>query len=239
MCSLCCRLAPLCGAFSVFAILLLCLADPVWYSDRLVGNFVFLVCGLWQFFFASVISYVTFVLSLFVPDLSFFWCLWKVVLHDCGISWVCSHISVWYFLGMFIYIFVWHFLGIFTYFCVAFLSMFTYIFVWHFLSMFTCIFVWHFLGMVTYMYVLHFCVAFPGSVHLYLCVALPGYIHLYVCVTFPGYVHIVWWHFLGMFIYIFVWHFLSMSYIFVWHFWICSLTCLCGIIWASSLIISV
>ena len=31
-------------------------------------------------------SDVTFVLSLFVPRLSFFVCLWKAVLRDCGIS---------------------------------------------------------------------------------------------------------------------------------------------------------
>ena len=43
-----------------------------------------------QFFFlcASVISYVAFVLSLFVPHLSF---LCWAVLHECCISWVSSH----------------------------------------------------------------------------------------------------------------------------------------------------
>ena len=42
-----------------------------------------------QFFvLASVVSYVTFVLSLFVSHLAFFWCLRKAVLRGCGISWV-------------------------------------------------------------------------------------------------------------------------------------------------------
>ena len=39
---------------------------------------------------ALVGSYVAFVLSLFVPHLSFFWCLGKAVLGDCGISRVSS-----------------------------------------------------------------------------------------------------------------------------------------------------
>ena len=43
---------------------------------------------------ASVVSYVAFVLSLFVPHLSFFWCLGRDVFRDCGISWVYSHISI-------------------------------------------------------------------------------------------------------------------------------------------------
>ena len=33
---------------------------------------------------------MAFVLSLFVPHLSFVWCLWKAVLRDCGISWISS-----------------------------------------------------------------------------------------------------------------------------------------------------
>ena len=37
---------------------------------------------------------MAFVLSLFVPDLSFFWCLGKAVLRDCGISWVYSLIPL-------------------------------------------------------------------------------------------------------------------------------------------------
>ena len=40
----------------------------------------------------SVVSYVTFVLVLFVPHLSFSWCLVKVVLRACGISWVASYL---------------------------------------------------------------------------------------------------------------------------------------------------
>ena len=45
-----------------------------------------------QFFFvcASVVSYVAFVLSLFVSHLSFIWCLGRAVLRDCGVSWVSS-----------------------------------------------------------------------------------------------------------------------------------------------------
>ena len=39
---------------------------------------------------ASVVSYVVFVLSFFVPHLTFFWCLGKAVFRDCGISWVSS-----------------------------------------------------------------------------------------------------------------------------------------------------
>ena len=35
-----------------------------------------------------MVSYVAFVLSLFVPYLSFFCYLRKAVLNDCGISWV-------------------------------------------------------------------------------------------------------------------------------------------------------
>ena len=41
---------------------------------------------------AFVVSYVAFVLSLFVPHLSFFWCLGRAMVCDCGISWVSSHI---------------------------------------------------------------------------------------------------------------------------------------------------
>ena len=37
---------------------------------------------------ASVVSYVVFVLQLFVPDLSFFWYLGKVVLRASSIFWV-------------------------------------------------------------------------------------------------------------------------------------------------------
>ena len=48
------------------------------------------VFPLLQFFFvcASVVSYVTCVLSFFVPYLSFFWYLERAVLRDCGIPWV-------------------------------------------------------------------------------------------------------------------------------------------------------
>ena len=35
---------------------------------------------------------MAFVLSIFVPNLSFFWCLGKAVIRDCGISLVSSHI---------------------------------------------------------------------------------------------------------------------------------------------------
>ena len=43
-----------------------------------------------QFFFVctSVVLYVAFVLSLFVPHLSFFWHLRKAVLRDCRNAWV-------------------------------------------------------------------------------------------------------------------------------------------------------
>ena len=35
---------------------------------------------------------MAFVLSIFVPNLSFFWCLGKAVIRDCGISLISSHI---------------------------------------------------------------------------------------------------------------------------------------------------
>ena len=38
--------------------------------------------------FCFVISYVAFAVSLFVPHLSFVWCISRTVLRDCGISWV-------------------------------------------------------------------------------------------------------------------------------------------------------
>ena len=37
-------------------------------------------------FFSYLLLYVALVLSLFVPHISFFWCLGKAVLRDCGIS---------------------------------------------------------------------------------------------------------------------------------------------------------
>ena len=39
---------------------------------------------------ASVVSYVAFVLSLFMSHLSYFWCLGRVLLCDCGVSRVSS-----------------------------------------------------------------------------------------------------------------------------------------------------
>ena len=41
---------------------------------------------------ASVVSYIAFILSLFVPHLSLRLCLVRTVLRDCGISWVFSAI---------------------------------------------------------------------------------------------------------------------------------------------------
>ena len=48
--------------------------------------------SLLQFFFvhASVVSYLTCLLALFVHQTSFLWCLGRAVLHDCGFSWVYS-----------------------------------------------------------------------------------------------------------------------------------------------------
>ena len=44
-----------------------------------------------QFFiFVSLISYVAFVVPLFVPNLSFLWCLGRAVLRNCVIFWVSS-----------------------------------------------------------------------------------------------------------------------------------------------------
>ena len=47
-----------------------------------------------QFFIvcAIVVSYMAFVLSLFVPHLSFFGVLGRLCIRDCFISWVSSHI---------------------------------------------------------------------------------------------------------------------------------------------------
>ena len=45
---------------------------------------------------ASVISYVAFVMSLFVPLLSSLWCLRKVAFQDCGISWAFTYIFICY-----------------------------------------------------------------------------------------------------------------------------------------------
>ena len=49
------------------------------------------LCGSSSLFVTSVDSYMAF-MSLFVPFLSFFWCLGKAVLRDCGVSSVSSHI---------------------------------------------------------------------------------------------------------------------------------------------------
>ena len=54
---------------------------PTVHSKTVTVLQFFLVC-------ASVVSYVAFVLSLCVPRFSFFWCLRRAVLRDCGISWV-------------------------------------------------------------------------------------------------------------------------------------------------------
>ena len=43
---------------------------------------------------SSVASYEVFVLSLFVPHLSFLWCLRKAVLRGCTISWASSLVSL-------------------------------------------------------------------------------------------------------------------------------------------------
>ena len=52
-----------------------------------VSNDISKVVPLLQFFSvrASVVSYVEFVLSLYVPHLACFWCLEKPLLRDCGI----------------------------------------------------------------------------------------------------------------------------------------------------------
>ena len=42
------------------------------------------------FFWVLVVSYVTFVVSLFLPHLFYFWCLGRAMLCNCGISWVSS-----------------------------------------------------------------------------------------------------------------------------------------------------
>ena len=38
-----------------------------------------------------MVSYVAVVLSLFVHDFSFFWCLRRAVLRDVGFFWISSH----------------------------------------------------------------------------------------------------------------------------------------------------
>ena len=45
-------------------------------------------------FCASVVSYVVFVFSVFVPHLFLFWCLGRVVLCVCGFLWISSLIFV-------------------------------------------------------------------------------------------------------------------------------------------------
>ena len=66
-------------------------------NTRLCSNtlYMFQAVPLLQFVFvfASVGSYVAFVLSLLVPNTSFFWCLGRAVLCYCGISGVSSLIS--------------------------------------------------------------------------------------------------------------------------------------------------
>ena len=75
-------------------------AEILKISDILSENFYFLVVKFSVYLnrhvfviaSKSVVSYVAFVLSLFVPHLSFFWCLGKTVLRDCGIYWTLSFI---------------------------------------------------------------------------------------------------------------------------------------------------
>ena len=43
--------------------------------------------------YAPVFSYVVFVLSLFIPHLSFFWCIGRAALRDDVISWILSLIQ--------------------------------------------------------------------------------------------------------------------------------------------------
>ena len=54
------------------------------FCDFCDSQVVFLVAA--PIVCASVISYVVFVLSLFVPYLSLFWCLGRVALRESGIS---------------------------------------------------------------------------------------------------------------------------------------------------------
>ena len=57
-------------------------------ESTLYSQVFFSVAELFFFVRASVVSYVMFVLSLFVPHLSFFRCLGRAVLCDCGNSWL-------------------------------------------------------------------------------------------------------------------------------------------------------
>ena len=52
------------------------------------------LCYSSSIFPASVVAFVAFVLLLFVPHFFFFRCLWKAVLHECGISHVYSIICL-------------------------------------------------------------------------------------------------------------------------------------------------
>ena len=67
-----------------------------------------------QFFFvyASVVSYVAFVLSLFVPHPSFYWCHGRVALRDCGISLVPSLIFLYNFVSLVQFLYYWHLFSI-------------------------------------------------------------------------------------------------------------------------------
>ena len=62
---------------------------PTYRSKAVPLLSFFLVC-------MSVVSYLEFVLSLFVPHLSFFWCLGKTVFRDCGIILVSSLVFLMY-----------------------------------------------------------------------------------------------------------------------------------------------
>ena len=66
--------------------LLVTVSQPFYsiYASKAVFLLHFFFFFFFFFFFcASVVSYLAFVLSLFVPHISFFWCLKRDVLHDC------------------------------------------------------------------------------------------------------------------------------------------------------------
>ena len=72
----------------VLFVRLLCLGRAAVCDCGIPGlfSYPFCDCGTPWTFVLPFLSYVAFVLALFVPHLSFFWCLRKTVLRDCDIA---------------------------------------------------------------------------------------------------------------------------------------------------------
>ena len=61
-------------------------SDQTAQTCSLIWTYAVQICLMTHFRMVRPISYVAFVLLLFVPHLSFFWCLGKVLFCDCDIS---------------------------------------------------------------------------------------------------------------------------------------------------------